>query len=71
MLFQSLGKSIRATILAICRQGLYIPLVYLLSWRFGLTGLELTQAVGDLLGFLISASIISHYFLREFGKERV
>ena len=71
MLFQSLGKAIRATILAICRQGLYIPLVYLLSWRFGLTGLELTQAVGDLLGFLISASIISHYFLREFGKERV
>jgi hypothetical protein len=55
--------------LAVCRQGVYIPLVYLLSWRFGLTGLELTQAAADILAFLISASILGSYFLREFGKE--
>ena len=35
------------------------------------SAMAIIQAVGDLLGFLISASIISHYFLREFGKERV
>lgn len=70
MLFQSLGKSWRATFLAMCRQGLYIPLVFLLSWRLGLTGLELTQAAADLLAFLISAAILLHYFLREFGKEQ-
>ena len=69
MLFQSLGKSFRASILAVCRQGLFIPLVYLLAWRFGLAGLEVSQAVADLLAFLISAAIILHYFLREFGKE--
>lgn len=69
MFFQSLGKSFRATILAICRQGLFIPLVFLLPWRFGLTGLELTQACADLLGFLIAGSILLHYFQREFGKE--
>ena len=69
MLFQALGKSFRATVLAICRQGLYIPLVFLLSWRFQLTGLEVTQAVADLLGFLVSAAIMLHYFLWEFGKE--
>jgi putative MATE family efflux protein len=69
MLFQSLGKSWRATILAVCRQGLYIPLVYLLTWRFGLVGLEATQATADFLAFALSAAILSHYFLREFGKS--
>lgn len=69
MFFQSLGKSFRATVLAICRQGLAIPLVFLLAWSFGLTGLELTQATADLLGFLVAGSILLHYFMKEFGKE--
>lgn len=69
MLFQSLGKSLRATVLAVCRQGVYIPLVFLLSGQFGLTGLEVTQAVADLLAFLTSAAILIHYFRKEFGKE--
>jgi len=69
MLFQSLGKSWRATILAICRQGLYIPLVFLLSWRFRLQGLITAQAAADLAAFAISAGILGHFFLREFGKE--
>jgi putative MATE family efflux protein len=69
MLFQSLGKSFRATVLAVCRQGLYIPLVFVLASQFGLTGLEVTQAVADLLAFVISAAIMGHYFLREFGKD--
>lgn len=69
MLFQSLGKSVRATILAVCRQGLYIPLVYLLCWKLGLTGLEMTQTVADLLAFFISAGILARYFRTEFGKE--
>ena len=42
-----------------------------LSWQLGLTGLELTQAVSDLAAFLISGTIMVHYFLKEFGKERV
>ena len=69
MFFQSLGKSFRATILALCRQGLYIPMVFLLSGRFGLPGLEATQASADLLAFLISAFIMGHYFLKEFGRQ--
>ncbi len=68
MLFQSLGKSWRATILAVCRQGLYIPIVFLLSWRFQLQGLVVAQASADLLAFLISAGITAHFFLTEFGK---
>ena len=69
MFFQSLGKSGRATILAICRQGMFFPLVFLLTWRFGLTGLELTQACADLLAFLISGGIMVHYFLREVDRD--
>lgn len=69
MFFQSLGKSWRAVILAVCRQGLYIPLVYLMTGCFGLTGLERTQAVADLLAFLLSAGVMVHYFKLEFGRE--
>lgn len=69
MFFQSLGKSFRATILALCRQGVYIPLVFLLSGQFGLSGLEATQACADLMAFLVSGTIMVHYFLREFGRQ--
>ena len=69
MFFQSLGKSVRATILAICRQGVIIPVVFFLPWAFGLPGLEVTQATADLVAFLVSGSIMLHYFLKEFGKE--
>ena len=69
MLFQSLGKSFRATVLALCRQGVFVPLVFLLTSQFGLTGLELTQMVADLIAFLISAIIMLHYFIKEFGRD--
>jgi putative MATE family efflux protein len=69
MFFQSLGKSWRAVMLAICRQGLYIPLVFFMAGRAGLAGLEWTQAVCDLMAFAFSASVILLYFKREFGRE--
>ena len=69
MFFQSLGKSWRATILAVCRQGLCIPLVFLLSYLFGLSGLVATQAVCDLASFLISSAIFLQYFRGEYAEE--
>ena len=69
MFFQALGKSWRAVVLAICRQGLYIPLVYLMTGWFGLPGLERTQAASDLLAFVVAAVVLLHYFKTEFGKE--
>lgn len=62
MFFQSLGKSWRAILLAVCRQGLYIPLVYLMAGRWGLAGLEAAQAAADLLAFVLSAGVIANYF---------
>ena len=69
MLFQSLGRSWRASLLALCRQGMFfIPLVYLLPMHFGLLGLEMTQMCSDLIAFLVSAAFLLHYFRREFDK---
>ena len=70
MLFQSVGKYWRASLLAMCRQGLFfIPLVFLRPARFGLTGLELTQTTSDFIAFAVSASMLLCYFLREFPRE--
>ena len=69
MFFQALGKSWRATILAIARPGFLIPMSFLLTRVFGLTGLELAQPVAAFLSFLIGAGIMIHYFKYEFGKE--
>jgi putative MATE family efflux protein len=69
MLFQSMGKSGRATVLAVFRQGLSIPLIFVMCAHFGLTGLVATQPISDLLAFLVSAFIIFHYFLVEMKQE--
>ena len=69
MFFQSLGKSYRAALLAIFRQGLQIPLVFLLATGFGLTGLEITQPVADLIAFFFSAGILLKYFTKEFDRD--
>jgi Na+-driven multidrug efflux pump len=69
MFFQALGKSWRATVLAIARPGFLIPMSFLLTRVFGLTGLELAQPVADALSFLVGSAIMIHYFKCEFGKE--
>ena len=53
MFFQAVGKSWRATILAISRPGFLIPMSFLLTGAFGLTGLELAQPTADLLSFIV------------------
>lgn len=55
MTFQSLGYKIKAVLLSCCRQGLFfIPCVLILPTVFGLTGVELTQAMADALTALVS-----------------
>ena len=54
-LFQGLGYVTPATILASCRQGIFfIPLVLILPRFMGLTGIELTQSLSDVLTFVVS-----------------
>ncbi|MCR4908852.1 MAG: MATE family efflux transporter [Lachnospiraceae bacterium] len=65
MLFQSLGKAGRAALLSAFRSGLFfIPLIIVLPKLFGLTGVEITQTVADVLTALASVPFAVS-FLRE------
>lgn len=58
MMLQSVGKGLKASIVASARQGLcFIPLIYILPYFFGLTGVEMCQAVSDVFTLIISIPI--------------
>ncbi|MGN1101167.1 MAG: MATE family efflux transporter [Huintestinicola sp.] len=58
MIMQNMGRTVRATILAIARQGLFfIPLLFILSGAFGFFGIQITQAAADVLSAAVSIPI--------------
>ena len=70
-LLQSVGKSIPATILSCCRQGLFfIPLILILPKVWNLTGIEYSQAISDALTFLISVPFLI-WFFKNLKKENI
>lgn len=71
MLLQTIRKPIRATILAISRQGIiFIPLVLILPRLFGIFGLEIAQMTADILTCLLTI-ILQMPVLRELKKESI
>ena len=65
MLFQSIGKNGKATFLSMLRSGLYfIPTIILLSHTMGLTGVEISQTVADVLAFFTAVPFVVT-FMRE------
>ena len=55
MMLQSIGKGLKASIVASARQGLcFLPLILILPHFFGLQGVEICQAVSDVLTLAIS-----------------
>lgn len=55
MLFQNIRMTFRSTLLSIGRQGLFfIPAILILPPMWGLHGVEMTQAVADVLTFILS-----------------
>lgn len=65
MMMQSIGKGVRASLMASFRSGLFfIPALLILSRLLGLTGVEMAQAVADLCAFLCSIPIV----LSEWGE---
>lgn len=59
MLFQSIGKSGRATFLACCRQGVFfIPLILTLPRMLGLLGVEICQPIADVLTFVVTVPFL-------------
>lgn len=58
MMLQSVGKGLKASIVASARQGLcFIPLIMILPHFLGLFGVEICQAVSDVLTLVISVPI--------------
>ncbi|MBQ9347429.1 MAG: MATE family efflux transporter, partial [Oscillibacter sp.] len=61
MMLQTMGRTVPATFLAMARQGIFmIPLVSILPAFLGLTGIEISQSVADLLTLLCAIPIQLH-----------
>ncbi|HIR51749.1 MAG TPA: MATE family efflux transporter [Candidatus Avoscillospira avicola] len=70
MMFQSVGLSGRASFLSALRSGLlFIPLILLLPLTLDLLGVQIAQAVSDVLTFLISMPLALH-FLRRLPQDQ-
>lgn len=59
MMMQTCRKTIRANILAASRQGLFfIPLIFVLPYFYGLCGVEICQAVSDVISLIVTIPIV-------------
>ena len=71
MTFQSTGQSLIASVLSCARQGLFfIPLIFLLPSVWGLTGVEITQPVADVLTFVLCIPFDIVFFRKLKAAER-
>ena len=71
MMLQTMGRTVPATFLAMARQGIFfIPLVWILSSTLGFLGVQMTQAVSDVLT-LACAIPIQMKVLRELGTSEL
>lgn len=71
MLTQAMGMTVRASLVATSRQGIFlIPLLLILPRLFGRTGLILAQSVSDLLALALSFLLTRNLFARDAGLLR-
>ncbi len=55
MTLQTIGRSLQATVLAMCRQGLtFVPLILLLPPMLGVLGIQISQPLADILSALVT-----------------
>lgn len=63
LLLQAIGHPYLGTLLASARQGLFfLPLIFLLPWWWGLTGVELTQPIADAITLLFAIPFVLFSF---------
>lgn len=63
MLFQSIGQNRSATLLSTLRSGLiFIPVLLVLSRVLGLTGVQVSQTVSDIITFFICLPFVVRFF---------
>lgn len=69
MMLQSIGKAVKASIVAAARQGLFfLPLILILPRIFGLTGIQICQMISDILTFILAVPL-GITVLREMKEE--
>lgn len=69
MMLQSIGKGLKASIVASARQGIFfLPLIAVLPRMFGLTGVEICQTVSDVLALTVSIPL-GVSVIREMRRE--
>ena len=69
MMLQSIGKGLKASIVASARQGIFfLPLIMILPRFFGLVGVEACQAVSDLFALTVSIPL-GVSVIREMQRE--
>lgn len=67
---QALGRPVPATVLSVCRQGLFfIPLLYILNAVFGLNGVNFTQTAADYLSIAISLLLLRSTLRRAMPRD--
>lgn len=70
MMMQTSGKVVAASITGSARQGfILIPLLFVLSSLWGLTGIQIAQPISDVLTTLLSIPFVISYF-REMDRHR-
>lgn len=69
MMLQSIGKGLKASIVASARQGIFfLPLIAILPYFFGLAGVEICQAVSDFCALTVSIPL-GVSVIREMRRE--
>jgi Na+-driven multidrug efflux pump len=69
MMLQSVGKAVRASILAAARQGLFfIPFILILPRFMGLLGVQISQMCSDICSFCVALPLVAS-FLNEMKRE--
>lgn len=70
MMAQTIGKPVRASVLAAARQGLFfLPLILALPAVFGLDGVILSQPVADVMAFIL-AVFVARSLIKEMRAEQ-
>ena len=55
MMLQTIAQTVRASLLAVARQGLFfLPILLVLAYTIGLFGIQLTQPIADVFSFLLA-----------------
>ena len=63
MTLQVLGRSLQATFISSCRQGIFfLPLILLLPLFWGITGVQLTQPLADVLTLICCVPLLWLFF---------